>query len=124
MDSPGNIISKTQENLTLAWKCILGQYRKKIEDASRKEAGMNIFVMRSNLKKGIYNCQYTYIEKGGAMWEKYLAFANNAAKIEEVYDPDKMYLVSIHVPDIKDPTQTVGNIRGFLYDDHSDVVFS
>ncbi len=119
MDSSDN----THENLALAWKCILEQYRKKIEDASRKEAGMNIFVMRDNLKKGIFNCQYVYIERGGAVWKKYLAFSDNAAKIGALYDHEKMYLVSVHVPDRKDPTKTVGNIRGFLYNDHSEVNF-
>ncbi len=99
------------------WKCILVQYIKKIVTDSKKNPGICVFVMRSEPKKGIFNCQYEYMIQGTPLWDEFMKMSGN--KIDDIYDPSKMYLVSVFIPS-KDQ-QTSGNVRAFLYDTHCEV---
>jgi len=118
------IDSETKNSLGKAWDCILKQYRSKIvEDSQAHGPGMCIFVMKKEVPGVPFNCQYAYIEKDGIMWKRYLEYSSDGETIGKNYDPNTTYLVSVHVPDVKDSTRTIGNIRGFLYDTHTEVEF-
>ena len=115
---------ETKNHLEKAWRCIMKQYRKKVIDDSRKEgAGICIFLMKPEVKGSPFNCQYHYIFHGENMWKKYLGYSPLGEVIEKEYDHDKMYLVSVHVPDTKDSTHTIGSIRGFYFDSNAEVRF-
>lgn len=118
-------MEKALDRLSLAWACILNQYRKKVEEDSKKEGpGLAVFVMREKTSGSPFNCHYVYIGKEDPTWEKFLGFSGNSKNIEEKYDPTTMYLISVQVPDSQDPTETVGNIRAFLFKDGSEVQLS
>ncbi len=114
------ILMESVHTLAETWKSVLSQYSKKMEFDSKKEGpGISVFVMRREPKKGIFNCQYVYMGQGDEAWNQYMKMSEISDKIEKIYDPSKMYLASVQIPDIKD--QTVGNIRAFLYDTHCEV---
>lgn len=115
--------SEVEEALQKAWLHILQQYTTKIKEDSREVgAGMSLFLMMER-NDSPFNCRYIYIEQNGPMWERYLEYSGYGDKIKEKYDSDTMYMVSVHVQDPKDTTQTLGNIRLFLFENDQDVEF-
>lgn len=110
------------KNLKLAWTQILGQYKEKAEsDAKKYGHGMSVFVMKKELDEG-FNCNYFYISYKTQTWDKYTNFCPNKELLEELYDPERMFLMSVHVPTEQDPDETVGNIRLFEFDSYKEIV--
>jgi len=111
-----------EASIETVWQCILKQYRSKvIEDSQINGPGIAIFLMKPPSDKGPFNCKYIYESRGTPIWDNFLNFSGKREIIEKAYDPDSTYLISVQVPDDKDPTRTIGNIRGFQYDTNEEI---
>ena len=109
------------KELSRAWKCILEQYRNMIKEYTRKEGpGLHLFSMYPRTRKGLFNCQYVFVEQGNEMWKTILDSAPNGKEIEKKYDPYSMYAVSVHLEN-EDESETIGNIRLFQLNNDEEV---
>lgn len=107
--------SSNIKKLTLAWNLILKQCIEKAEkDARELGPGMSIFAMKKN-PTSIFNCSYYYLQRESGLWGKYVNYSPNGTLINKIYDPNRMFIISVHVPDSNNPEETLGNTRIFEF---------
>lgn len=110
-----------EKKLQLAWTLILSQFRHLAEKTSREGGpGINMFKMLLSPRPSGANCDYRYAEQNGAVWNLLLDHSPLKERILKIYDPDKMYLIAVFVPIIKESStaqeeETIQNIRIFQY---------
>ena len=115
--------TSTTERLRLAWEQILKQYFDKAEnDAKEEGSGMCIFRMRKEARVGIYNCEYFYLGRESVTWDKYMSYFPEGKLIGEIYDPERMFVIAVNVPDAHGSQDTVGNIRIFEFDTRKEIL--
>lgn len=108
------------DKLGLAWEQILKQYQKKAEDDAKEYGpGMSIFQMKED--NDVFNCKYFYLSYKSQTWEKYTSFCPEKDSLEKLYDPEKMFIMSVHVPTVEDANETVGNVRLFEFDSYKEI---
>lgn len=107
-----------------AWELILDQCITRSENLSKTTgAGTTIYdLLRCPDSKG-RNCKVSYVTYKSHIWDTAIYLFDKKDKLDEIYDPDDMFIICIQIPMGESGANKKCDIRLFHYESHKEVFF-